>query len=333
MAYGCATTPERPLAESRIFQIEGIRYLPLSAVAKLNDMNLMWDAKKQKADLTKQNLHLRLRVGSAVVVANGETHLLDHPVLLHHGRVVVPVSFTKVLERFFTGKEISPFFPPYRIQTVIVDAGHGGHDMGAVGQMGLKEKQVNLDIARRLKEELEGQGLQVIMTRKEDDFISLYHRTYIANRAEGNFFVSIHCNASRNRDVDGFEVYHVPPALEESGDAMASAEASPEAPFYGASAELARSITSAMEHRLSLPNRGIRSARFFVLKEVKMPAVLVEVGYISNASEEALLEEKSHRQDIAEAVAEGILAYKQGFEREESLEHAETEEAPADRDF
>ena len=248
--------------------------------------------------------------------------------------MVVPASFAKFLEKLFPEKGAYPLIPPYRIQTVIIDAGHGGQDMGAVGQMGLKEKYVTLDIARRLKEELEDQGLQVVMTRKSDDFISLYHRTYIANRADGNFFISIHCNASRNREVDGFDVYHIPPSFEDSDEFVTPAEASPSAPFYDASVELAKHIMSAMEHRLSLPNRGIRSARFFVLKGVRMPAVLVEVGNISNPNEESLLEEKTYRQNISEAVAEGVLSYKQDFERRETLESAERdEEQAADRDF
>jgi len=319
MAAGCATTQPHPLAESRFFQIDGSRYLPLSAIATLHEMRLEWDTKTQKVDLGRDTLHLRLRVGSTIVVANGQTEILDRPVLLHHNIVVVPESFLKSLSKYFAvERKLLPLRIPYRVQTVVIDAGHGGYDTGAIGRMGLKEKHVALDIARRLKLQLEGQGLQVMMTRKEDNFISLYHRTYIANRAQGDFFISIHCNASRDREVDGFEVYHVSPSEEDAERFDSGAEASTvDAPqtFYNSSVELAKFITSAMEEHLPLPNRGVKSARFFVLKGVEMPAALVEVGYISNRSEEGLLRKKSYRQDIAEAVAAGVLSYKNEFER------------------
>lgn len=313
MACGCATTTERPLAGNRLLQIEGSSYLPLAAIAARHALRMEWDAKAQRVDLEKEGLHLRLRIGSTVVVANGETEMLDRPVLLHTNTVVVPASFSKSLSHYLPAEEILPEHP-VRIQRAIVDAGHGGDDMGAVGKMGLKEKQINLDIARRLTNELEAQGLSVTMTRKDDYFISLYQRTYIANREEGDFFVSVHCNASRNRDVDGFEVYYATP-LEGPSEEVTVAEASPADSFYESSMELAGHITSAMETHLSSPNRGVKSARFFVLKGVHMPAVLVEVGYISNAEEETLLEEKSYRQNVAEAIAEGVLAYKHEFEK------------------
>ncbi|MBI4436573.1 MAG: N-acetylmuramoyl-L-alanine amidase [Candidatus Omnitrophica bacterium] len=337
---GCATTQVYHPAESRLFRIDGASYLPLSAIAKLNEMRFHWDASARKAELKNETVHLRFRVGSPVVMVNDETELLDHPVLWHQGMVVVPSSFSKTLADYL-GREAEriPPRPPYRIGTVVVDAGHGGRDPGAIGRTGTKEKNLTLDIARRLKNELEAQGIHVIMTRKDDHFVSLYQRTYIANRAKADFFVSIHCNASRSRKVDGFEVYYLSPNVDDTARAsVASAEELPieeEQTSYDTSsaglkttlwdlvysehrvesAEFAKYVTWAMHKRLPSPNRGVKSARFFVLKGVKMPAILVEAGYLTHRGEEASLKQKAYRQDVAEAIAFGILAYKNEFER------------------
>lgn len=314
MAAGCATARGSRLIENRTFRIRGVEYLPLTAWASLHEMRLDWDAETQKVELEKEALRLRFRVGSSVVIVNGETQTFSHPVLLHKGVAAVPLSSTKVLSKYLVPEgPASLGVPPRHLHTVVVDAGHGGEDTGAVGRLGLKEKHVTLDIARRLKHELEGRGLQVVMTREEDEFVSLYQRTYFANRAEGDFFVSVHCNASLNRDVDGFELYYFTP-LEDSAALISPVEASSDT-VPQLSMELARAILGAMENRLPLPNRGVKAARFFVLKEAKMPAVLVEVGYISNRAQETSLEEKSYRQDLAEAIAEGIWVYTDAFER------------------
>lgn len=288
MASGCATTPSLRGTESSIY-IHGSRYLPLAEIAERHGMHFDWNAETQKITLTRDDLQFRLRVGSTVVVDSYQIETLKRPVLLHKGVVMVPETFTKLLST------LPP--PSYRIHRVILDAGHGGEDSGAIGPMGLKEKQVTLDITRRLKSELEAQGLEVFLTREDDYFVSLYQRMYLADRVEGDFFVSLHCNASPDRQLDGFEVYHFDISY--------------------SSIELARSIAVAMEDRLPLANRGVRSARFFVLREAKMPAVLVEIGYLSNRAQEASLEERFYRQDVAEAIAEGILAYHYEFERRE----------------
>lgn len=337
---GCATTRVYHPAESYLFRIEGTSYLPLSDIARLNEMRLHWDPSTRKAELKNETVHLRFRVGSPVVMINDETELLDHPVLWHQGMVVVPSSFSKTLAEILGREEARiPPRPPYRIKTVVIDAGHGGGDPGAIGRTGTKEKNLNLDIARRLKNELEAQDLHVIMTRKDDHFVSLTRRTYVANHAKADFFVSIHCNASRNRRVDGFEVYHLSLNVDDAARAsVASAEELPieeeqasydtssgglkttlwdlmYAEHRAESAELAKYVTWAMNKRLPSPNRGVKSARFFVLKGVKMPAILVEAGYLTHRGEEASLKQKSYRQEVAEAIASGILAYKNEFER------------------
>ena len=335
---GCATVPHPPIAEGRFIQIDGAQYLPLSAVAKLHGLELIWDPDTRRAELSSETLKVRLRPGSPVLLINGRTEILEEPVLFHEGMIVVPSSFTRRLSPYLAEVRRPSFVRPrYRIQRVIVDAGHGGYDPGAIGRRGLREKTVALDIAKRLKSELEAQGIDVVMTRKDDTFISLHRRTYLANQADADFFVSVHCNASRSRGVNGFEVYHLRPTAEtvsqtagDIDDTLLEEEAvyHPDSTNLRAvlwdmvhaedrveSVELARTVAWAMNDRLPTPNRGVKGARFYVLNGVRMPAVLVEVGFISNVAEEERLRSRDYRQQIAEAIAAGILAYKAQYER------------------
>ena len=334
---GCATVPKRPTAEGRFIQIDGVQYLPLSAVAKLRGLDFIWNPDTRRAELSSENMKVRVRPGSPVLLINGRTEVLDDPVLFHDGMVVVPVSFTKRLAPYLEEARPSYVRPRYRVRKVIVDAGHGGHDPGAIGRSGLREKTAALDIARRLKNELEAQGIDVVMTRREDTFVSLYQRTTIANRTDADFFVSIHCNASRSRSVDGFEVYHLRQTAEASPQVVDGAGEFPVeeeiaytpdssnlrtvlwdlvyAEHRVESAELAKAVAWAMNRRLPTPNRGVKGARFYVLRGVRMPAVLVEVGFISNAIEEHKLHNREYRQQVAEAIAAGILSYKDQYER------------------
>ena len=337
LPLGCATVPKRPTAEGRFIQIDGAQYLPLSAVAKLHGLDFVWDPDTRRAELTSENVKVKVRLGSPVFLVNGRTEVLEDPVLFRDGRVVVPVSFTKRLVPYLGETVPSHLRPQYQVRKVIVDAGHGGHDPGAIGRSGLREKTAALDIARRLKEELEAQGIDVIMTRKDDTFVSLQQRTTIANRTDADFFVSIHCNASRSRGIDGFEIYHLRPTAEASPQIVDGAGEFPveEEVAYDThstslrrvlwdlvyaehrveSAELAKAVAWAMNRRLPTPNRGVKGARFYVLRGVRMPSVLVEVGFISNAAEEEKLRSREYRQQVAEAIAAGIVSYKDQYER------------------
>jgi N-acetylmuramoyl-L-alanine amidase len=214
---------------------------------------------------------------------------------------------------------------PSPVRTIVVDAGHGGKDPGA-SHFGLREKDLALDIARRLRDELSARGLSVVMTRDRDEFIALSRRPGIANRIPADLFVSVHINANRSRKVSGVEVYYpresvvdtastFPPGIEAAEVAL---------PTWTVkqilwdlvlvrsrkhSSRMASHICRSMRDRLGVPCRGVKRARFVVLREAKMPAVLVETGYVSNQSEASRLGSASYRQAIAESIAEGIVRY------------------------
>lgn len=174
---------------------------------------------------------------------------------------------------------------------VVIDPGHGGRDPGAVGGApGLNEKTVNLDMGLRVKRLLEARGVQVLMTREGDTFVELRERADIANRAGADLFVSIHCNA-------------MPTAMkgQRSGTEMYS--------YTPRSSEFSQVMVDAVSAAAKTPNRGTFRRAFVVVRYTNMPSVLVEVGYIDNANDAALIGSEEGRQRFAEGMAAGILSY------------------------
>lgn len=174
---------------------------------------------------------------------------------------------------------------PVRFSTVVIDAGHGGKDSGSIWNR-LVEKKLCLDVAKRVESALKSSGLKTVMTRRTDTFVELDKRARIANRLSSAVFVSIHFNGSRRTSISGGEVYYRSPR----GQSIAAA--------------ISRSIKS----RVSGGTRGVFYADFKVLRETRMPAVLVECGYISNKREALRCADPSHRQQLADAIVGGLLA-------------------------
>lgn len=175
---------------------------------------------------------------------------------------------------------------------IVVDPGHGGRDPGAIGIGGLQEKQAVLDISLQLAALLRRQGADVVLTRDDDTFISLDGRTTLANRLNATAFVSVHANsAGINRpDVNGLETYY-----HQSGGRMAQA-------VHG-------SIIQAFPY---MRNRGVRTARFYVLRHSRMPSILVETGFVTGSQDAALLSNPSWRSQMAWAIARGVINYLNG---------------------
>lgn len=174
--------------------------------------------------------------------------------------------------------------------TVIVDAGHGGHDTGARAVSGQREKALALDTARRLSAILRSKGLHVIETRKNDTFIPLSTRADISNSTPNSIFVSIHYNWTRRSAARGLEVYYYSPR----------------------SKRLAANIQRQICKAYPTENRGTKTARFYVLRNNRRPAVLCELGFLSNPSDNRNAQNAGCRQRLAERIAAGILAENAG---------------------
>jgi N-acetylmuramoyl-L-alanine amidase len=209
---------------------------------------------------------------------------------------------------------------------IVIDPGHGGDDTGAKSPDGLTEKELTLAIARRLARTLESRGHAVRLTRDGDQSRALTDRTALANRLEAPVFVSLHANASTFSSVSGAETYYM--SLDSASDEAAAAtadlenraggsteERSPldlilwdlaQAEVLNESAELALAVQGRLNARLGSRDRGVKQAPFVVLTGATMPAILVEVGFLSNTSEAKKLIQPEYQQQLAEAVAAGI---------------------------
>jgi len=223
--------------------------------------------------------------------------------------------------------------PERTIKRVVLDPGHGGEDPGAVGRQGTREKVVVLDIARRLKKKLEKQGFEVVITRDSDRQVSLTDRSRCGNGAKADLFVSIHANAAPNRAACGLETYFLSEAKTDWERAVATRENAAfetensgiprnlegdvgliladlaQNEFLIESSELAARIQQATVPCARIKDRGVRQASFYVLRKNFMPAVLVECGFLSNKSEEALLRKAEHREKLAEGISRGVAAF------------------------
>jgi N-acetylmuramoyl-L-alanine amidase len=221
-------------------------------------------------------------------------------------------------------------------RVVVLDAGHGGHDPGAVGFKGLYEKDVVLDIVRKMRDIMTSEYplYEVILTRDSDVFIPLDERAAVANKKDAELFVSVHANASPNRQARGIETYLLNWTNDEESMRVAAREnaislkkmkqVQNELGFILASLEreskrdesvklaghIQNSLTSTITQQYhEVSNLGVKQALFYVLVGAKMPSSLVEVSFISNPEEEKLLSDESYRQKIAYSIVAGIHAY------------------------
>ncbi len=233
-----------------------------------------------------------------------------------------------------------------RFDRVVIDAGHGGDDHGAEGPGGLREKDLVLDLARRLARKLLAQGLAVQLTRDADAFVALDARTEIANRANADLFVSIHANASRAVGARGIETYFASPeASDEAAEELARAENAAFGPVatkladgdpllsilgdlmaqqqLADSQEFARLAQRELAKSGAGRSRGVKQAPFVVLMGVRMPAVLVEVGFITNPADEKALRKSAERERIASGLARAIAGFRALQDERSGVAHAQ----------
>ncbi|MDI6839831.1 MAG: N-acetylmuramoyl-L-alanine amidase [bacterium] len=235
------------------------------------------------------------------------------------------------------GDKLSTYRIGMRIEKIVIDPGHGGHDSGAVGHKGLKEKDVVLDIAKKVVKLIESElGITCIITRDIDTFISLLERTKIANQCKADLFLSIHCNYASSKERCGTEVYFLSPAKttwERAVEARENASLKYELPEYRGEVEailwdmaqteflkesnfLAGKLVSLISTSASTYNRGVKQANFFVLRGTYMPACLIEVAFISNTKGEENLRNEDFRAKIATGIVKGVQEFKKWYEEQ-----------------
>lgn len=309
-----------PLAraiEWEVKRFDGRDYVPLKQVAEFYGLPTEFTPENKSVLLTRGKRSLRATQDSRDFEINGVKHVLSFAVIERDGKYWV--------SRMDLGKTIEPAFRPElvtdlpRFNTVVLDAGHGGYDRGAVSRYEV-EKNFSLDVARRVRNELQKAGLKVFMTRNTDDFVDLHERASLANAQLNSIFVSIHFNASKNLAAEGLEIFCVTPRGSPSTeyDELLVRDMVQE---FGNKNEmqsfvLATSIYHSLQGgKLDMFDRGVKRARFAVLRLTKMPAVLIEGGFLTNGADARKIANKDWRDDYAAAIVRGILEYKKLVEQ------------------
>src|SRR5213593_4441942 len=250
--------------------------------------------------------------GSREVMINGARCWLCFPLVEQNGKFLV--------SRTDVAKTIEPQLRPHRVpnvgkvDTVVLDPGHGGHDKGQVSRYG-PEKEFALDVARRLRPLLQAKGLRVIMTREGDYFVPLEVRAKIANAARNSIFVSIHFNATNdNPNATGFEIFSFTPrgapSTSDSAVALSSFNMQPGSEVDAQSMALSACIYHSVLGHIPEYDRGIKRARFAVLRLTKVPAVLIEGGFLTERGESRLISNRDWRGKLAAAIGVGIESYR-----------------------
>jgi len=286
----------------------------------------------------------------AFALVGSEGVVLREPAVWRYGRVYVPRSLVPRLEALFVRHNVRPtpappvprrVRPPRTrfIRRVCIDPGHGGKDPGAISRWGTREKNLVLAVARMLARELGARGFETVMTRSSDVFVELDERPVVAERLGADVFISIHANACRDPSVRGIEVYYADRRYNAAAMAaeLASSGRAPDREDLGGTAAVgggaARAVAEMLleqYHRESrvlaeklraaflrngLRVRSVRGAGYRVLLRARRPAVLVEIGYLTNRAEERLLRTERHRKRLVRAIADAVEDFRAAVER------------------
>lgn len=253
---------------------------------------------------------LTVKEDSRMATLDGVSIWLDSPVTQTRGRWVIGQSDEAiVLQSAFGTAEAPP-----GINLIVIDPGHGGTEDGSKNKgQALVEKELNLDLSLRLQKHLESLGFKTVLTRYDDRQVDLKKRPEIANAAGADLFISVHFNAAQNKDANGLETYLLTPTGQIStGDTELSEKEKlgyPGNRFDLQNFQLAYRIQKSMIGRLKRTDRGVKKARWAVLKNLDCPGVLVECGFVSNQSEAQLVGTAGYRERMAMALADAIAAF------------------------
>jgi N-acetylmuramoyl-L-alanine amidase len=299
--------------EWQIVKINGHDYLSVDNISKFYGLPAEVIPSGAKIQSETASHSLEFVSGSREAMINGARSWLCFPVIEQDGKSLV--------SRTDLAKTIEPLVRPHRVadvgkvQTVVLDPGHGGHDKGQVSRYGA-EKDFALDVARKLRPILQAKGFRVIMTREGDYFVPLEVRAKIANSARNSIFVSIHFNATNDDpNATGFEIFSFTPrgapSTSDGNVTSRSFNMQPGSSVDAQSMALSACIYHSVLGQLREYDRGIKRARFAVLRLTTVPAVLIECGFLTERGESKLISNKDWRAKLAGAIGGGIENYQE----------------------
>ena len=299
-----------PLSKVRVTPAAGERYLSLKDVASAYGLTLRVPLGKKVYLQGKWN-SWSFEVDSRQASFNGTIVWLLSPMTKYRGKWMITESDAREI--------VDPLMRPYAYigargyRVVVLDPGHGGPDTGARGRRGVEEKRVVLDVAMRARVHLANAGLKVYLTRETDRFIELDDRGIKAARWGADAFVSIHLNSAPGSVPRGLETYVLSnvgyPSTASAARSRGDRTAYSGNRFEHSNTVLGYFMQKALLEKAKGEDRGLRRARFMVLRNAPCPAALVECGFLSHAGEEKLMLDAKHREAIALAISKGIIDY------------------------
>ena len=308
--------------------------IPLQDICNQYHIDWQWDGVTQVVMMEYKGNKSKALVGSSTVLVGKNKVILSAPLRRENSTIYVPEDFeAKILAPFGIPLEgLSLVESSSRVHTIVIDAGHGGKDHGTMASS-VNEKDIVLDIAKRLKMLLEGAGIKVTLTRDVDKFISLPERTVIAAKSGADLFVSVHVNSNPDRRVNGLLVYYLASITKKDSKEeqrkinehifLKSLNARASSVLQAIVTDMMNALKTAQSQKLAksiiqearrqpdvkVRGDGLRFCHFFVVRNTLIPAVLVETGFLSNRLERRKLTSSIYRQQMAEIIARGILAY------------------------
>jgi N-acetylmuramoyl-L-alanine amidase len=302
--------PAAPLSNARVTSAAGEQYLSLKDVAAVYGLTLRVPLGKKVYLQGKWN-SWSFEVDSRQASFNGTMVWLHAPMLKYRGKWMITENDAKSV--------VDPLMRPYAYlggrgyRVVVLDPGHGGADAGARGKRGVEEKRVVLDVAARARVHLANAGFKVYLTRETDRFIELDERGIKSARWGADAFVSIHLNSAPSSAPKGLETYVLSNVGYPSTSAAARSRGDRTAyrgnRFEHSNTVLGYFMQKALLEKAKGEDRGLKRARFLVLRDAPCPAALVECGFLSNPGEEKLMLDAQHREAIALAISKGIIDY------------------------
>ncbi len=257
---------------------------------------------------------LEIEVDRRDILVNGVNHWLSTPILATRGKLwISEIDVLKTLDPVLQPERLRK--PGRSVRTIVIDPGHGGSDRGTRGRSSF-EKEMTLDLAKRLERNLAGSGVRILLTRTVDKTVALEDRVAFAKAKGADLFVSLHFNSGGS--AEGIETYCTPPAgATSTADSRADSgdrDAVPSNRFDDQNVWLAHCAQKAALRATRAVDRGVRRARFYVLRYATCPSILIEAGFLSNPAEERRILQGDYREMLAKGIAGGILTYKRTLE-------------------
>jgi N-acetylmuramoyl-L-alanine amidase len=307
-----------PNKDWQVIKVGPRDYLSVDNIAKFYGLIGNVDSTGKIVVLNNGRNQLQVTLDSREAVVNGVRNWLCFPVIAKDDKFLISrIDLAKTIE-----PQLRPQMIPQqgKVQTVVLDPGHGGFDKGARNAFGM-EKNYALDVARLLRPMLQKKGFKVVLTRENDVFIPLHMRARIANATKDSIFVSLHFNGASNTEATGLEIFSLTPRGAPSTDdnalALRFVNMQAGTAVDAQSFALSATVFHSMLGHLPEVDRGIKRARFAVLRHTKIPAILVEGGFLTETENSKRVADPAWREKLAESLAVGIESYRNLVEKKQ----------------